>query len=59
MGDGLLQGQELLWPVSILVFVELALDVVGPSRPPPRSSHVSILVFVELALDGHPEQCQL
>ena len=37
--------------VSILVFVELALDVAG-IHDPTSDSLVSILVFVELALDG-------
>ncbi len=39
--------------VSILVFVELALDASFPLRPVIRG-RVSILVFVELALDVSP-----
>ena len=38
--------------VSILVFVELALDATTSGLVPQWSSTVSILVFVELALDG-------
>ncbi len=37
--------------VSILVFVELALDEKPGGTSPPPYSEVSILVFVELALD--------
>ena len=38
--------------VSILVFVELALDDPAGRSSCSRTSDVSILVFVELALDG-------
>ena len=47
-------GQEQF--VSILVFVELALDAYA-NLPAPRSRDaVSILVFVELALDVQMER---
>ncbi len=46
-------GDYLIWPkkVSILVFVELALDAVSYHFCRSGMSLVSILVFVELALD--------
>ncbi len=51
-------GSDLF--VSILVFVELALDGSAVAAPAILCISVSILVFVELALDGaqnRVEQC--
>ena len=49
--EGLPQLRPHTVRVSILVFVELALDDQPPSRVRTTISSVSILVFVELALD--------
>ena len=47
-------GDALVTHVSILVFVELALDALNRAKPFFCSFRVSILVFVELALDAWP-----
>ena len=47
------QGYDPGRKVSILVFVELALDVFAPASSSDGRLRVSILVFVELALDDH------
>ena len=54
-GSGQFDGKE---DVSILVFVELALDVAFCHIHSLLRKMVSILVFVELALDGkaHPRE---
>ena len=49
MSDPIKEAKDLI--VSILVFVELALDVLIGGIPPVDVKVVSILVFVELALD--------
>ena len=43
---------DIFWSVSILVFVELALDDISKRSEIGTKRRVSILVFVELALDG-------
>ena len=49
------QTKMIIWQVSILVFVELALDANIVIREVFTCTFVSILVFVELALDEDPK----